>query len=73
MYPNLKLQMWRSGVRQNRLAKLLGVHESVLSRVVNGFREPSQEMRQRIAGALHQDESWLFECQPDDDQQSAES
>lgn len=62
MYPNLKLQMWRSGIRQNRLAKMLGVHESVLSKIVNGFRKPSPEMRTQIAAALRQDEAWLFEA-----------
>jgi transcriptional regulator with XRE-family HTH domain len=65
MYTNLKLQMWQSGIRQNRLAKLLGVHESVLSKIVNGFRKPSPEMRTQIAALLRKDEEWLFES-PDD-------
>ena len=53
--------MWRSGIRQNRLAKMLGVHESVLSKIVNGFRKPTPEMRTQIATALRQDEAWLFD------------
>ena len=65
MYPNLKLQMWRSGIRQNRLAKMLGVHESVLSKIVNGFRKPTPEMRTQIAAALRQNEAWLFEARDD--------
>jgi hypothetical protein len=28
---------------------------------VNGYREPSQEMRARIATLLQSDEEWLFE------------
>ena len=60
MYPNLKLQLWRSGIRQNRLAQMLGMNETVLSKIVNGYREPSQEMRSAIAGILHSDEKWLF-------------
>jgi transcriptional regulator with XRE-family HTH domain len=61
MYLNLKLQLFKTGMRQNRLAQLLGVDESILSKVVNGYREPSQEMRARIATLLQSDEEWLFE------------
>lgn len=61
MYPNLKLELWRSGIRQNRLAQLLGVDESVLSRIVNGFREPNQQIRSKIADMLQRDEQWLFD------------
>jgi transcriptional regulator with XRE-family HTH domain len=61
MYPNLKLQLWRSGVRQNRLAQMLGMDESMLSRIVNGFREPSQQVKEKIAELLQSDEAWLFE------------
>ncbi len=63
MYPNLKLQLWRSGIRQNRLAKILEIDETVLSKVVNGFREPSVDLRLRIARALESDVEWLFERQ----------
>ena len=61
MYPNLKLQMWRSGVRQNRLAQILDVDETVLSRVINGFRKPAPELKAKIATVLHSDQDWLFE------------
>lgn len=61
MYPNLKLQLWKSGIRQNRLAQLLGMDEAMLSKIVNGFRHPSAELRGRIAGLLRCDETWLFE------------
>jgi transcriptional regulator with XRE-family HTH domain len=61
MYLNLKLQLLRTGMRQNRLAQQLGVDESILSKIVNGFREPSGEMRTRIASLLESDEDWLFE------------
>jgi transcriptional regulator with XRE-family HTH domain len=60
MYPNLKLQLWRSGIRQNRLAQLLGIHESQLSKIVNGFRKPDPQVRIRIATVLQMDEAWLF-------------
>ena len=62
MYPNLKLQMWRSGIRQNRLAKMLEMDETILSKIVNGFREPNRQTRARIAEFLQSDEQWLFEA-----------
>ena len=61
MYPNLKLQLWKSGIRQNRLAKLVGVDETVVSKIMNGFREPSPELRAKIASLLGSDADWLFE------------
>jgi transcriptional regulator with XRE-family HTH domain len=60
MYPNLKMQLWRSGIRQYRLAQLVGIHESLLSRIVNGYRKPDPGTRTRIAEALRSDENWLF-------------
>jgi transcriptional regulator with XRE-family HTH domain len=65
MHPNLKLQIWKSGIHQNRLARMLGIDESTLSRIVNGFKEPSQQLRARIAEVLVTDERWLFESTDD--------
>ena len=67
MYPNLKLQLWKSGIRQNRLARQLGVDETVLSRIVNGFREPNAELQGQIASVLKCDAQWLFSRQSDFD------
>lgn len=61
MYPNLKLQMWRAGLRQNRLAQILELDETTLSRIVNGFRKPGPEIKAKIAAALQSDQDWLFE------------
>jgi transcriptional regulator with XRE-family HTH domain len=63
MYPNLKLQLWKCGLRQNRLAKMLGMDETALSRIVNGFRDPSLEVRNNIATLLGCDAEWLFHAQ----------
>jgi transcriptional regulator with XRE-family HTH domain len=60
MYTNLKLQIWRLGVRQNRLAQMIGIHETLLSKIINGFRQPDAKTRACIAAALHSDEDWLF-------------
>lgn len=71
MYPNLKLQLWRTGIRQNRLARLLGVDETILSKIINGYRVANPELRQRIAVVLDSDAEWLFEpaslTKPDSD------
>lgn len=60
MYPNLKLHMWQSGIHQNRLARAIGIDESLLSRIVNGYRQPSAETKRRIARFFAVDEEWLF-------------
>ena len=60
MYPNVKLQLWRAGIRQNRLARTVGIDESLLSKIINGFRQANPEIRKRIAIALDSDEEWLF-------------
>lgn len=65
MYLNLKLQLWRTGMRQNQLARMLEMDETLLSRIVNGFRPPAPELRQRIARLLDADEAWLFDNLPD--------
>ena len=61
MYPNLKLQLFRSSVRQNFLAREVGIDESILSKIIHGYREPSREQRQLLANYLGVEESWLFE------------
>jgi len=61
MYPNLKLQLWRAGIRQNRLAQLLGMDETALSKIVNGFRDASPQLLGKIAALLDREEGWLFE------------
>jgi transcriptional regulator with XRE-family HTH domain len=67
MYPNLKLQLWKAGIRQNRLAQMLAMDETTLSRIVNGFRTPSEELKHSIAALLDCESAWLFqteECRP---------
>jgi transcriptional regulator with XRE-family HTH domain len=61
MYPNLRIQLWKAGIRQNRLAKMLDMDETLLSRIVNGYRQPSPEFRKRLSVLLESDEVWLFQ------------
>jgi transcriptional regulator with XRE-family HTH domain len=60
IYPNLKLRIYTTGIRQNRLAKMLGIDEAYLSRIVNGFRPPPSHIREQIAVILQSDPEWLF-------------
>lgn len=61
IYPNLKLRVYTTGMRQNRLAKLVGIDEAYLSRIINGVRVPGKQMQQQIAQVLGCDAEWLFQ------------
>lgn len=61
MFPNLKLQIFRRGSHQNKLAKTLGIDETVLSKIIHGYRAPTATQRKALASYLEADESWLFE------------
>lgn len=63
MYPNLKLQIWRSGIHQNQLARELSIDETLLSRIINGYREPSPGVKSRIAKYFQLDPEWLFQTE----------
>ena len=61
MFLNLKLSILQAGIRQNRLAQVVNIDEAVLSKIINGFREPTYTQRKMIAEFLQKDEKWLFE------------
>jgi transcriptional regulator with XRE-family HTH domain len=61
MYPNLKLQIFKQGVHQNHIARALRIDESVLSKIIHGYREPSEGQRKQLADFLRVEETWLFE------------
>ena len=60
MYPNLKLQIFKQGIRQNQMARELKFCESQLSKIINGYREPSDDERKLLAHYLNVEEGWLF-------------
>jgi plasmid maintenance system antidote protein VapI len=64
VYPNLKMEIWLSGIRQNRLARELNLDETVLSKVINGYRQPSEKMRALLAQYFNKNERWLFQTEP---------
>jgi transcriptional regulator with XRE-family HTH domain len=61
IYPNLKLRVYTTGMRQNRLARLVGIDEAYLSRIINGVRVPGKQMQEQIAHVLGCDAEWLFQ------------
>jgi len=61
MYPNLKLEIFKRGLHQNHLARSLGIDETLLSKIIHGYREPTALQRHSLAGFLAVEESWLFE------------
>ena len=60
MYFNLKLCLLRTGVRQNQMAQAIQMDEALLSKIINGFREPNSRQRRLISEFLQEDEQWLF-------------
>lgn len=61
MLPNLKLQIFRRGSHQNELARAVGIDETVLSKIIHGYRAPSPRQRELLASYLEAEEGWLFE------------
>ena len=61
MFPNLKLQIFRLGSHQNQLAKAVGIDETVLSKIIHGYRDPNPTQRKLLASHLEVEEAWLFE------------
>lgn len=61
MYPNLKLAIFKKGIHQNHISKVLGINEASLSKIIRGSREPSESQRGLLAKYLEADSSWLFE------------
>jgi transcriptional regulator with XRE-family HTH domain len=61
MYPNLKLQIFKRGDHQNHLARALGINETMLSKIIHGYREPTEAQKKLLASYLDADEAWLFE------------
>jgi transcriptional regulator with XRE-family HTH domain len=61
MFPNLKVQIFRRCGHQNKLAKVVGIDETVLSKIIHGYRDPTVSQRKILAAYLEADEAWLFE------------
>jgi transcriptional regulator with XRE-family HTH domain len=61
MYPNLKLRIFTLGIRQNQMARELKICESQLSKIINGYREPTEAERALLSQYLAVQEAWLFE------------
>lgn len=53
MYPNLKLTIFKRNLRQNHLAREVGIHEVALSKIIHGALEPSPAQRMRLSEYLN--------------------
>ena len=61
MYPNLKLEIFKLGIHQNHLAREVGIGETILSKIIHCYREPSEAERAKLATYLNADPAWLFQ------------
>jgi transcriptional regulator with XRE-family HTH domain len=61
MYPNLKLAIFKKGLQQNELSRIVGINEANLSKIIRGYRRPSESQKRVLATYLEADETWLFE------------
>ncbi len=61
MYANLKFEIFKRGLRQNHMARDLGLDETLLSKIIHGYREPTAAQRHSLALYLNVEENWLFE------------
>lgn len=57
----LKKVLAERGLRQCELAFALGINNSYLNLVVNGWQTPSEHLQQRIATCLQVDPKEIFE------------
>lgn len=57
----LKLAIVNSGFSQFQIARFTGLADSRLSKIVNGWAEPSAEERTELARVLNQPEELLFD------------
>ena len=60
----LKLALWKRKISQRELAFLLGVHEARVSKIIRGFEQPSNEIKNDIAKILEMDVDELFDKIP---------
>lgn len=60
MLVNFKVALALSGERQVDLALRCGVDPTLLSLFINERREPTAELRSKLADALKVSERWLF-------------
>ena len=60
MLANLRKALAVRGMRQVELARKAGCAPTVLSEIINGWREANPTLRKRIAEILQADELWLF-------------
>jgi len=66
MYPNLNRQIWKSGIPPESPCRELNMDQTLLSKIIHGYRQPSRQMKVRGAQYLRIDEARLLELDSDD-------
>ncbi len=61
MYPNLKIAIFKKGMHQNRISIVLAINEATLSKIIHGYREPSESQKRLLSSYLETDETWRFQ------------
>jgi len=56
----LKIAILESGLSQQEVAKAIGIHESRMSQIVNGWRESTDAERKALARLLKRKATDLF-------------
>jgi len=65
VYTKLKREVWGSRIHQDRPARELKIDETVLSKIINGYRTLSPSVREVLAEYFGREESRLFEGERD--------
>ena len=56
----LRTAIYESGLTQRAIATKTGIHESIMSMIVNGKYVPDVQQKRKIALVLRKDETELF-------------
>jgi transcriptional regulator with XRE-family HTH domain len=49
---NLKIKMQELGIRQIEMAAELGINDSLLNKILNGWRKPSEALSKKISAYI---------------------
>lgn len=56
----LKMQLASDGISQRELARAVGVHESIISGIIRGWRNPDEDLKVKIAAFCGRPTDVLF-------------
>ena len=71
MDTRILLAIRERGIRQRDLARIIGISETIISRIVNGIYNPDEILKSRIAKALKRKPEELFGAHYPEQQEGA--